>query len=100
MGGDATSIHNWETNRLQTSLQYMPAILQFLGLHGEGACSLRFRVDTPNDIRYRPHAFPIRIFRSELIGEHLPGFLDAGSPALEFQCAGLQVREEIGRAHV
>jgi|SRR5579872_6616685 len=28
---DTTSIHNWETNMSKPSLQYMPAIIQFLG---------------------------------------------------------------------
>jgi len=31
IGVDATSIHNWETNVSKPSLQYMPAILEFLG---------------------------------------------------------------------
>jgi transcriptional regulator with XRE-family HTH domain len=31
IGVDATSIHNWETNVSTPSLQYMPAILEFLG---------------------------------------------------------------------
>jgi site-specific DNA recombinase len=31
IGVDATSIHNWETNVSKPSLQYMPAIIRFLG---------------------------------------------------------------------
>jgi transcriptional regulator with XRE-family HTH domain len=31
LGVDKTSIHNWETNRTKPGLEYMPAIIQFLG---------------------------------------------------------------------
>ena len=31
IGVDKTSIHNWETNFSKPSLEYMPAIIQFLG---------------------------------------------------------------------
>ena len=31
LGVDKTSIHNWETNHTKPGLQYMPAIIRFLG---------------------------------------------------------------------
>ena len=31
IGVDETSIHNWETNLRQPHLEYMPAIIEFLG---------------------------------------------------------------------
>lgn len=31
IGVDTTSIHNWETNVSQPSLEYMPAIIDFVG---------------------------------------------------------------------
>ena len=31
IGVDKTSIHNWETNFSKPSIEYMPAIIQFLG---------------------------------------------------------------------